>query len=98
MFSFGVVLLELTTGRVARDIPADFILAEWASDQYKVGEPLYHAVDRNISDGPFLDDIVAVFKLGVICTGQEPKSRPSMQIVLEHLIQIQQDRAPQTPE
>lgn len=95
VYNFGVVLLELTTGRVARDRTVEFILAEWASNQCKTGEPLYNVVDKSIKVGPFLDDIVDVFKLGVSCTNVEPKFRPSMENVLEQLLRY--DRT-QTPE
>ncbi|KAF0934216.1 hypothetical protein E2562_023470 [Oryza meyeriana var. granulata] len=88
VYSFGVVLLELTTGRVANDGGADYCLAEWAWRRYKAGVALYDVVDESIQDrAAFLEDAVAVFLLGVICTGDDPASRPSMKEVLEQLVQ-----------
>ncbi|KAL5212304.1 hypothetical protein ABZP36_023151 [Zizania latifolia] len=87
VYSFGVVLLELATGRVANDGGADCCLAEWAWRRYKMGAALYDVVDEGIQDrAVFLEDAVAVFLLGVICTGDDPASRPSMKEVLEQLI------------
>ncbi|KAG8070240.1 hypothetical protein GUJ93_ZPchr0006g41672 [Zizania palustris] len=87
VYSFGVVLLELATGRVANDGGADCCLAEWAWRRYKMGAALYDVVDEGIQDrAAFLEDAVAVFLLGVICTGDDPASRPSMKEVLEQLI------------
>lgn len=86
VFSFGVVLLELVTGRVANDSGAECCLTEWAWRRYKVGGPLYDAVDEDIQDRAFLDDAVAVFMLGVVCTGEDPMTRPPMKEVLDQLL------------
>ncbi|KQK18000.1 receptor-like protein kinase 5 [Brachypodium distachyon] len=85
VYSFGVVLLELTTGKVANDSGADFCLAEWAWRRYQKGPPLNDAIDEHIRDPAYLPDILAVFTLGVICTGENPSTRPSMKEVLQHL-------------
>ncbi|XP_040376752.1 receptor-like protein kinase 5 [Oryza brachyantha] len=89
VYSFGVVLLELATGRVANDGGADHCLAEWAWRRYKAGGALHNVVDGSILQdrAAFLEDAVAVFLLGVICTGEDPATRPSMKEVLEQLVQ-----------
>uniref|UniRef100_A0A0E0JXM4 non-specific serine/threonine protein kinase n=1 Tax=Oryza punctata TaxID=4537 RepID=A0A0E0JXM4_ORYPU len=88
VYAFGVVLLELTTGRVANDGGADWCLAEWAWRRYKALGELHDVVDESIQDrAAFLEDAVAVFLLGVICTGDDPASRPTMKEVLEQLVQ-----------
>ncbi|BAF08269.1 receptor-like protein kinase 5 [Oryza sativa Japonica Group] len=88
VYAFGVVLLELTTGRVANDGGADWCLAEWAWRRYKAGGELHDVVDEAIQDrAAFLEDAVAVFLLGMICTGDDPASRPTMKEVLEQLVQ-----------
>ncbi|XP_052139942.1 receptor-like protein kinase HSL1 [Oryza glaberrima] len=88
VYAFGVVLLELTTGRVANDGGADWCLAEWAWRRYKAGGELHDVVDESIQDrAAFLEDAVAVFLLGMICTGEDPASRPTMKEVLEQLVQ-----------
>ncbi|KAL5225414.1 hypothetical protein ABZP36_012053 [Zizania latifolia] len=87
VYSFGVVLLELTTGKVANDAGADFCLAEWAWRRYQKGPPFNDVVDEAIRDQANLSDIISVFSLGVICTGENPPARPSMKEILHHLIQ-----------
>ncbi|KAL6629656.1 hypothetical protein ACP70R_029421 [Stipagrostis hirtigluma subsp. patula] len=88
VFSFGVVLLELTTGRAANGGGEECCLVEWAWRRYKAGGgALRDAVDGSIRDGSaFVDDAVAVFLLGVICTGDDAPSRPSMKQVLQQLV------------
>ncbi|XP_052159057.1 receptor-like protein kinase 5 [Oryza glaberrima] len=86
VYSFGVVLLELTTGKVANDAAADFCLAEWAWRRYQKGPPFDDVIDADIREQASLPDIMSVFTLGVICTGENPPARPSMKEVLHHLI------------
>ncbi|GJN19400.1 hypothetical protein PR202_gb06677 [Eleusine coracana subsp. coracana] len=88
VYSFGVVLLELATGRVANDGGAEWCLVEWAWRRYKAGDPLQDVVDATVRDrdAAFVQDAVAVFVLGVICTGDDAASRPSMKQVLQQLV------------
>ncbi|KAJ1254492.1 hypothetical protein BS78_K050100 [Paspalum vaginatum] len=86
VYSFGVVLLELVTGRVANDSRADCCLVEWAWRRYKAGAHLHDVVDESIQDrAVHVDDAVAVFLLGVMCTGDDAPFRPSMKQVLQQL-------------
>jgi kinase len=86
VYSFGVVLLELTTGMVANDSGAELCLAEWAWKRYQKGPPFDDVVDEAIREPAFVQDILSVFTLGVICTGENPPARPSMKEVLQHLV------------
>ncbi|GJN38630.1 hypothetical protein PR202_gb27690 [Eleusine coracana subsp. coracana] len=90
VYSFGVVLLELTTGRVANDSNADLCLAEWAWQRYQKGVPFNDVVDEAIREPALMQDILSVFTLGVICTGENPVTRPSMKEVLHYLIRCDQ--------
>jgi len=88
VYSFGVVLLELATGRVANDDGAECCLVEWAWRRYKAGGALHDVVDGGIRDrAVHARDAVAVFLLGVMCTGDDAPSRPSMKQVLQQLLQ-----------
>ncbi|WOL14622.1 hypothetical protein Cni_G23402 [Canna indica] len=87
VYSFGVVLLELTTGREANNDGEQCNLAEWAWRQLQENAELSDAIDPAIKDSPCIDDIVRVFKLGLLCTETLPSRRPSMKDVLQILQQ-----------
>lgn len=85
MYSFGVVLLELATGREANDGGEHGSLADWAWRHLQSGKSIAEAADRCIADAGYGDEVEAVFKLGIICTGRQPSSRPTMKGVLQIL-------------
>ncbi|XP_008794105.2 receptor-like protein kinase 5 [Phoenix dactylifera] len=86
VFSFGVVLLELVTGRGANDGGEHECLAEWAWRHYQEGGRVIDIIDEEIRD-PLLyfDEIEVVFRLGLFCTGRTPSCRPSMKEVSQVL-------------
>lgn len=94
VYSFGVVLLELATGRGAQDggTESGSCLAKWASKRYRNGGPFAGLVDDEILDPAHLDDMVTVFELGVVCTREDPRSRPSMSQILRQLLDLKFDR------
>jgi kinase len=86
VYSFGVILLELTTGREAHDGGDQGSLAEWAWWNIQEGNTIYNCLENEIRETPYLDEIEVVFKLGLICTGTTPSSRPIMKDVLDVLM------------
>ncbi|KAK2989616.1 hypothetical protein RJ640_027390 [Escallonia rubra] len=86
VYSFGVVLLELVTGREASEGDEHTSLAEWAWRQVQDGNPIVDALDKEIKEPCYMDEMSSVFKLGVICTGTLPSTRPSMKEVLQVLL------------
>ncbi|KAM3196830.1 hypothetical protein ACQJBY_072494 [Aegilops geniculata] len=90
IYSFGVLLLELVTGKLANG--TDGLLAIWAQDNsnelmanhlkmFKI------VVDKGIPDqARYMKEMPAVFRLGVDCTVGDPKQRPSMQMALKRLL------------
>ncbi|KAJ4821247.1 Leucine-rich receptor-like protein kinase family protein [Rhynchospora pubera] len=86
VYSFGVVLLELTTGREAHDGGDYGSLADWAWWNVQEGNTLYNCLAKEIRETPYLDEIEVVFKLGLICTGKVPSTRPTMKDVLDVLL------------
>ncbi|XP_062149200.1 receptor-like protein kinase 5 [Alnus glutinosa] len=85
VYSFGVILLELATGRKATDGDEHTSLAEWAWRHFQQGGPVVDALDEEVKEPRYLDEMCFVFKLGIICTGTLPSTRPSMKEVLNIL-------------
>ncbi|KAG6698612.1 hypothetical protein I3843_08G027100 [Carya illinoinensis] len=85
VYSFGVVLLELVTGREPNCGDENRNLAEWASRHYLEGKPVIDALDNEIKKPCYLEEMISIFKLGLICTHKSPSTRPSMKEVLEIL-------------
>ncbi|XP_047947748.1 receptor like protein kinase S.2 [Salvia hispanica] len=88
VFSFGIVVLELVSGRRAVDLtyPDDhIILLDWIrrlSDE----EKLVQAGDSRLSDrSSKLSEMELLLRLGLMCTLHDPQSRPSMKWVVEVL-------------
>ncbi|KAI3908834.1 hypothetical protein MKW98_029384 [Papaver atlanticum] len=87
VYSFGVVLLELATGKEANRADEHTGLVEWARCQFDEGKSIIDAFDEEIKEPCYLDEISSVFKLGLVCTGTSPSTRPTMSEVLEILLQ-----------
>ena len=84
MYSFGVVLLELATGKKACDRCNG--LVEWAWHQLLEGKDLVEALDEEIREEPaYLNEMTLLFNLGLNCTVSVPSHRPSMKQVLQIL-------------
>lgn len=87
VYSFGVVLLELTTGRKANAGDEHTGLAQWAWQHMLESNHIPDALDEDIRNSPdHVEEMVNVFKLGIICTGMLPSARPSMKEVLQLLL------------
>lgn len=87
VYSFGVILLELATGREANDGDEEMSLVEWAWCHIREGNPRAEAFDEEIREAHYMDDVSSLFKLGIFCTSTDPSSRPSMKEVLQILKQ-----------
>ncbi|XP_062148737.1 receptor-like protein kinase 5 [Alnus glutinosa] len=90
VYSFGVILLELATARKACDGDEHTSLAEWAWRQFQEGGPIVDALDEEVKELCYLDEMCCVFELGIICTGTLPSTRPSMKEVLKVLLRCNQ--------
>ncbi|XBI75527.1 hypothetical protein VPH35_068891 [Triticum aestivum] len=87
VYSFGVVLLELVTGRYANGGGGYENLAQWAWRQFHQDEDIHltNLIDPDVRDPAYSHEVQLVLKLGLICTGTNPSSRPSMKQVLQVL-------------
>ncbi|KAL0008879.1 hypothetical protein SO802_010381 [Lithocarpus litseifolius] len=85
VYSFGVILLELTTGKEASYRDEHTSLAEWAWRYIKDDIPIVDALDEEIKEPSYLDEMSSVFNLGINCTNTEPSKRPSMKEVVQIL-------------
>ncbi|KAK1413694.1 hypothetical protein QVD17_35471 [Tagetes erecta] len=100
VFSFGIVLLEIVSGRKAIDLtfPDDkIILLDWfrelADEQI-----LLKGVDHRLKHGSYkVHDTEHLIRLGLLCTLHDPKTRPDMKWILESLVVNNNDKLPDLP-
>ncbi|EMS53633.1 Leucine-rich repeat receptor-like protein kinase PXL2 [Triticum urartu] len=91
IYSFGVLMLELVTGRMTNEATTDGHLANWAQNNFRTlmanqQEAFQNVVDRSIPDqARYREEMATVFMLGVDCTTVDPKERPSMRMALKRL-------------
>ncbi|POO00541.1 Serine/threonine protein kinase [Trema orientale] len=79
VYSFGVVLLELATGREANDSGDEHSsLVKWAWCHVQEGKHIAEALDEEIKEPCYVEEMCCVFKLGIKCTDTQPSTRPSM--------------------
>ncbi|XP_028794281.1 receptor-like protein kinase 5 [Neltuma alba] len=90
VYGFGVILLELTTGKEANYGDEYSSLAEWAWRQIQLGNNIEKVLDEDVKETSYLEEMCGVFKLGVMCTAKEPAARPSMKEVLNILLRLKE--------
>ncbi|KAL6888397.1 hypothetical protein ACP4OV_009423 [Aristida adscensionis] len=94
VYGFGVVLMELTTGLTP--VVGNISLVEWARNNQNLKGARF--IDKDIRDSVYLRDIIAVFKLGLICTSEDPSRRPSMSEVRHKLLKYDRSGTQILPE
>uniref|UniRef100_A0A0D9VAG3 non-specific serine/threonine protein kinase n=1 Tax=Leersia perrieri TaxID=77586 RepID=A0A0D9VAG3_9ORYZ len=88
IYGFGVLILELVTGRKAVEYGDDDVVI--LIDQVRVlleqggGSNVLECVDPNMGEFPE-EEVLPVLKLGMVCTSQIPSNRPSMAEVVQIL-------------
>ncbi|PWA93560.1 hypothetical protein CTI12_AA020570 [Artemisia annua] len=88
VFSFGIVLLEIASGRKAVDLTfpdEKIVLLDWIRDL--ADEKLTSkAIDHRLKDGSYkVNEIEHMIHLGLLCTVHEPRARPNMIWILDML-------------
>ncbi|KAL5572543.1 hypothetical protein UlMin_022140 [Ulmus minor] len=86
VYSFGVILLELATGREANNGEENTSITEWAWRHIQEGKPVVDIFDEEIKEPSYLDEMCSVFLLGIRCTEKSPSRRPSMKEVVYVLL------------
>ena len=83
VYAFGVVLLEVATGK--RPLDSDqFFLVEWVIEKYHLGQIL-EVVDPKLDSLYDEEEIELVLKLGLLCTQHRADYRPTMKQVTRYL-------------
>ncbi|XVF35399.1 hypothetical protein REPUB_Repub18cG0142000 [Reevesia pubescens] len=85
VYSFGVVLLELVTGREANSADENMGLVELAWQHFSEDKPIVEILDPEVKESSYLEEMIMVYKVGIVCTRALPATRPSMKEVLHVL-------------
>ncbi|XP_056863058.1 probable LRR receptor-like serine/threonine-protein kinase At1g12460 [Raphanus sativus] len=89
VYSYGVVLLELVTGREPVESPRGnqvLILRDYVRDMLETGSAS-DCFDRRLREFEE-NELIQVMKLGLLCTSESPLKRPSMAEVVQVLESI----------
>ena len=87
VYAFGTLLLEVACGRrpfEAKALPEELILVDWVKDQWRIRSGL-EVIDLKLCGEFNRAEALVVLKLGLMCSSDEPKARPSMRQVVMYL-------------
>ncbi|XP_076884215.1 receptor like protein kinase S.2-like [Bidens hawaiensis] len=88
VFSFGIVLLEIASGRRAVDLtlPDDQIILVDRFRKLSDEKMVLQAADSRLSDGSYhIQEMEHLIHLGLLCTLHNPQTRPGMRWIVEAL-------------
>ncbi|XP_031377448.1 cold-responsive protein kinase 1-like isoform X1 [Punica granatum] len=87
VYSFGILILEIVSGRRnmwKEATPEEPYLLELAWELHKQGE-LLRLIDKSMHENFDPEEACRYLKIGLLCTQEMPKLRPSMSTVVEML-------------
>ncbi|KAL4578435.1 hypothetical protein LXL04_014558 [Taraxacum kok-saghyz] len=88
VFSFGVVLLEIASGRRSVDLtlPDDQIILVDTVRRLADENLILQAADGKLPDGSYnIHEMTHLIRLGLLCTLHDPNTRPNMKWIIEAL-------------
>ncbi|XP_062231006.1 probable serine/threonine-protein kinase PBL7 [Phragmites australis] len=98
VYSYGVVLLELLTGRVPVDMkrpPGEGVLVNWALPMLTDREKVVRILDPALEGQYSLKDAVQVAAIAAMCVQPEADYRPLMADVVQSLVPLVKNRSTQ---
>ncbi|XP_030949221.1 leucine-rich repeat receptor-like protein kinase PXL1 [Quercus lobata] len=89
IYSFGVVLLELLTGKMPLDpsFGESIDIVEWFRRKIRKNRPLDEALDPSIAGEckHVQEEMLLVLQIALLCTAKLPRDRPSMRDIITML-------------
>jgi hypothetical protein len=99
VYSYGVVLLELITRKMALDpsFPDNLDLVSWASSTLSEGNVIESVCDpalmHEVCGTAELEEVCSVMSIALRCTAKDGSHRPSMMDVVKELTRARGDAA-----
>ncbi|XP_012085218.1 MDIS1-interacting receptor like kinase 1 [Jatropha curcas] len=95
IYSYGVVLLELLTGK--RPLDPEFgesiDIVEWIRRMIRDNKPLEESLDDSVGNCKHVqEEMLLVLRIALLCTAKLPKDRPSMRDVITMLCEAKPRR------
>ena len=89
IYSYGVVLLELLTGKrpIDKEFGESIDVVEWIRNKTRNNRPLEEVLDPSLGGDckHVQEEMLLVLRIALLCTAKAPKDRPSMRDVITML-------------